>query len=730
MISDDLHPDADPDAADTAGGAEFDDLIALATDLLGARGAGIAVGRHAHARWIAGLHMPPAAGLEALFAATDTDAGALHIATADADPARPGPVLSVAGIALSDPAGQPLGTLCVAGDALPPPAALEPGLRRLARLATRLLERHQLQRRNRIAAQIMQADFSAVVVTDDDGCIAFANRAAQRMFGRGARAMRGTPLAVLFPAHLQGDADAVARFLHAMGEGGPAVPEAVHLRIPGEGDSRRTLEAARCSWRLARGQGIALILRDITDRLQQEDRLRRIALFDPLTGLPNRNGLTEALERLQAGGESRIGLALVDLDHFKAINDTLGHALGDRVLRRAAARLRRALPPGAMAARLGGDEFALAFTGMDVEQAGVALARALDALARPLRLDGHHVHLEASAGLAMSRHDHDDEALHDLLARADLALYKAKGDGHRQVAVFEASMREEVIARRQLDLELRQACARGEFELHYQPQVDLLTGRTVGAEALLRWRHPRRGLLSPVDFIDALAASPAAAEVGGWILRQACLDAARWPQVDGRDVAISINLFPVQVNDGRLQADVDRALADSGLAPNRLELEITESIALRPDDHAALALAALRARGIGLAFDDFGTGFASLSLLQRFPIDRIKIDRSFVRDMLANRDDAAIVRSIVLISRNLDLRVVAEGVEHDDQAQLLRGLGCHGAQGFLYAPALDAAAFDLWLARHFRNPADAPVATSVAAVPDAAAAQPPVHGHG
>ena len=635
------------------------------------------------------------------------------------------PGSSLAGIALSDHTGQPLGTLCVVGDALPPVDTLERGLRRLGRLATRLLERHQLQRRNRIASQIMQADFSAVVVTDDDGRIAFANRAAQRMFGRGARAMRCMPLDVLFPSHLQPDAGIAARFLQSHADATGAAIESVHLRIPGAGDTCRTLEAARCSWRLARGQGIALILRDITDRLQQEDRLRRIALFDPLTGLPNRNGLTEALDRLQAGGESRIGLALVDLDHFKAINDTLGHAIGDRVLRRAAARLRRALPAGAIAARLGGDEFALAFAGLDVEQAGVALARALDALARPLLLDGHHVHLEASAGLAMSRRDHDDEALHDLLARADLALYKAKGDGHRQVAVFEPAMRDEVIARRQLDLELRQACARGEFELHYQPQVDLVTGRTVGAEALLRWRHPRRGLLAPVDFIDALAASPAAAEVGGWILRQACADAARWPQVDGCDVAISFNLFPVQVNDGRLQAEVDRALNDSGLAPHRLELEITESIALRPDDHAALALAALRARGIGLAFDDFGTGFASLSLLQRFPIDRVKIDRSFVRDMLANRDDAAIVRSIVLISRNMDLRVVAEGVEHDDQAQLLRGLGCHGAQGFLYAPALDAAAFDLWLARHFRNPADAPVATPGITMPGAQ-----VHDHG
>ena len=243
MSADDLPPDVDTDTG-TAGGAEFDDLIALASDLLGVRGAGIAVGRGARARWIAALRMPAATGLEAEFAAVDATAGALHVAALEAG-ANAAPGSSLAGIALSDHTGQPLGTLCVVGDALPPADTLERGLRRLGRLATRLLERHQLQRRNRIASQIMQADFSAVVVTDDDGRIAFANRAAQRMFGRGARAMRGMPLDVLFPAHLQPDAGIAARFLQSHADATGAAIESVHLRIPGAGDTYRTLEAAR-----------------------------------------------------------------------------------------------------------------------------------------------------------------------------------------------------------------------------------------------------------------------------------------------------------------------------------------------------------------------------------------------------------------------------------------------------------------------------------------------------
>jgi EAL domain-containing protein (putative c-di-GMP-specific phosphodiesterase class I) len=258
-------------------------------------------------------------------------------------------------------------------------------------------------------------------------------------------------------------------------------------------------------------------------------------------------------------------------------------------------------------------------------------------------------------------------------------------------------MRTEAQHRRLLDIELRRACEDGEFELHYQPQICLSTGLPTGAEALLRWRHPQRGLLGPDKFIDALADSPVGPVVGRWILERACQDAATWPLVRGKRLVVGVNLFPVQLDGERLPGEVDHALARSGLTPAHLELELTETIALRDDGDTAGALANLRARGISVAYDDFGTGYASLSVLQRLPVDRVKIDRSFVRDVLANRGDAAIVRSILLIARNFDLKVIAEGVETPEQAQLLHELGCQEAQGFLYSPALPPLEFGRWL---------------------------------
>jgi EAL domain-containing protein (putative c-di-GMP-specific phosphodiesterase class I) len=261
-------------------------------------------------------------------------------------------------------------------------------------------------------------------------------------------------------------------------------------------------------------------------------------------------------------------------------------------------------------------------------------------------------------------------------------------------------MRTEAIDRRKLDLELRRAERDGEFELHYQPQIELKSGRVAGAEALLRWRHPERGLLMPAAFLDALAISGIATTVGWWILEQACRDATTWPLVDGRPLAVSVNLFPVQFDHEDFLTEVDNALTNSGLAPARLELELTETIALRNDEGCGATLQALRRRGVRVAYDDFGTGYASLSMLHHLAVDRVKIDRGFVRDVMQDRGDAAIVRSILLIARNFDLQVTAEGVESNVQAEFLRALGCNEVQGYLYSPALPALEFDQWLARY------------------------------
>ncbi|WP_133501408.1 putative bifunctional diguanylate cyclase/phosphodiesterase [Cognatilysobacter terrigena] len=722
-VSSSLVPGSAPDAH--AWGDEFDDLAALAARVADAPFAWVALSDgEARARVVArfGLDASLDSALLALGASLSSEVPRLTVPDAldDACFVNESVVAGYPGIrfihaqALLGEHGRHVGTLAVA-DRHPRDAAgrdTVQTLTRVAGLGERLVERQRLQRRNRIATQIMQAGFSAMIVTDEHGQVTLANRAAELLFGIRGRRMRGMPVELLFPTQLQNDALAAHTWLHA--EDGDALlgraPQ-VRLHAFGPNGDVRSLEATRCTWRLGQGHGKAIILRDITDDLAQQATLRQLALYDALTGLPNRTALVEALTARLEATDTPVALALLGLDNFKTINDTLGHAAGDLVLQTTAARLRMALPSNAQVGRFGGDEFGVLFTDIDTVDLPAHLERMLHSVNEPMEISGTPMHLEASVGLAVREDLHSEDSLpnaSELIARADLALYKAKARGGRQWCRYDLGMRREVIDRRMLEVELRRAFARGEFELHYQPQIDLTNGFTFGAEALLRWRHPERGLLSPAAFLDVLAGSALANDVGRWIIRQACRDAASWPEVGGRRIAISINLFPGQVHETDLRHDVDEALRDTGLPAEQLELEITETIALNPDDSASRALAALRDRGVKLSFDDFGTGFASLSMLQRFPIDRVKIDRSFVRDMLDNRGDAAIVRSIVLISRNMELHVTAEGVENHAQAELLRGIGCNAAQGFLYSPALAPQAFEKWLAAQTSNPANAP----------------------
>lgn len=584
------------------------------------------------------------------------------------------------GIALHARDGSRLGTLAAcdgAPRAWPTPGELET-LTRLGRIASELLERRNLERDAVVAAQVSEQAFDGVIVADRHGRVRSCNRAAERLFG--GSGLVGQALLNLFPMRLQADGAGAAAWLGGRGDGSH------HLRILAPDGTPRLLDATRCSWRHGHDHGTTLVLHDVTEASTQRAQLDRLAHYDPLTGLPNRNALLAALE-LHDGAQGW-GVALIALDRFKWINDSLGHAVGDRVLQMLAGRLQVEADQDMCLARIGGDEFAVACSDARLMpaaagSAGTLLQRLLQRLAQPLHVQGHEIQVEASVGVALRADVHVGG---DLLACADLALYRAKAAGGRQERRYQPAMRAEALARRELDLELRRAFAQGEFEVHYQPQIELGSGRTCGAEALLRWRHPRRGLVAAGEFIDALARSSLGVDVGAWVLEQACRDAAHWP--DG-GTPVSVNLFPAQLGE-QLVAQVAGALAASGLAPERLELEITETIALAHDGVGAEALAELRARGVRLAFDDFGTGYASLSMLQRFDIDKVKIDRSFVGDMLANAEDAAIVRWIVMLARNLGLSVVAEGVERSSQADWLRELGCDGAQGFLYAPALAA----------------------------------------
>lgn len=585
------------------------------------------------------------------------------------------------GVALRGRAGQRLGTLAVLAHEpreAPTPAQLET-LASLARIAATLLEQRHLERRALIVSQAGEQAREAVLVGDRHGRVRWQNRAAEQLFGN---QLAGQPLLSLFPLRLQSDQDTAQAWLSGHIEGSQ------HLRIVAPDGSLRLLDATRSTWRYGQDRGVTLVLHDITEAAHQRAQLDRLAHFDPLTGLPNRNALLDALE-----AHPDWGVALIAIDRFKWINDGLGHVVGDRVLQAVADRLQAKADVHICLARVGGDVFAVACSDARLAAAdaaegpgdGAVVPSLVRHLEQTLRVRGHEIDIDVSVGIALRA---DVRGQGDLLASADLALNRAKSAGGHQVCRYQNAMRTDALARRDLDLDLRRAFAHGEFELHYQPQIELGTGRICGAEALLRWRHPQRGMVPASDFIDLLARSPLGAEVGAWVLRRACLDAALWPDPA---TSVSINLFPAQLVES-LVGEVQQALAAAGLPAERLELEITETIALTQDSAGAEALAALRSRGVNLAFDDFGTGYASLSMLRRFRIDRVKIDRSFVSGVLDNEEDAAIVRWILMLARALGLRVVAEGVEDTPQADWLHDHGCEEAQGYLYAPALDATA--------------------------------------
>ena len=441
--------------------------------------------------------------------------------------------------------------------------------------------------------------------------------------------------------------------------------------------------------------------RDMTERKVAEEQLRHLAHFDQLTGLPNRVSLQKDIDKIltvHPGDPARpIAIARLDLEGFKDVNDTLGQPVGDRLLQEVARRL-TSVSGNARVYRLGGDEFVLLLENCgDPLAATDAVETFLKGLTPRFDVDGHQLFVAGSVGLAIAP-AHGANA-HDLLANADLALYDAKASGGRSCRLYVPTLRARAKHRRELDTELRRAYANKEFVLHFQPQVRTSDGAVTGAEALLRWHHPERGILAPGAFIDALCKSAVAIETGRWILVTACRTAASWRAKGLPPIRMGVNLFPAQFRNGSLLQDVEQALSESGLPPEALELEITENIALGREEGTLSSLKALRAKGVGIAFDDFGTGYASLSYLTRFPLTRIKIDRSFIQKIGAQSawEDTAIVRSIIVMGRNLGLEVIAEGVETTAQADFLKTEGCPELQGFLFSKPLPANAFEHYL---------------------------------
>lgn len=440
--------------------------------------------------------------------------------------------------------------------------------------------------------------------------------------------------------------------------------------------------------------------RDITSEVDAQNRIRFLAQHDALTGLPNRTLLTERLQLALAAARRRahgdLALLCVDLDDFKLVNDTLGHAAGDALLCEIAHRMREAVREHDTVARLGGDEFAVVQAETQGWEDAKALAeRLIDRLCEPVEVGGERVHCGASIGISFFPGDGTEAD--ELIRNADLALYKAKAAGRNTFCCYLPAMDEEVRKRRLMEDDLRDALDRNSFILHYQPQVDLLTGRLVGVEALLRLRDRDGGLLAPGSFMPVAERSGMIVRIDRWALREACSQAKAWSDAALLAERIAVNLSAVQLARPDLVADLIDTLEESGLPAHQLALEITESVLLTDTEAVAQTLAAVHALGVELVVDDFGTGYSSLTYLRRFPVQKVKIDLAFVRNVCSNPSDASIARAIISLGHSLGLQVVAEGVEAAEQLDYLRNAGCDQAQGYYIAMPMSSEACEVFL---------------------------------
>ena len=550
-----------------------------------------------------------------------------------------------------------------------------------------ITERRNLeQERDRNSAflrQIIDHIPTQITVKDvRDRRYVLANRVAETQFGMSRDAIVGKTAVDLFPK-------AAADIIAADDEKALRCPDGLFRDIgpwQTQGLGERLITSRRIGIPDQSGETryIINVVDDVTDRRRADEKIAHLAHYDALTDLPNRVLFRERIERelRKTGRGEQFALLYIDVDEFKGINDSLGHHVGDELLKAVAARIRRCIRDTDHVARLGGDEFAVIQTDVaNTNDVVEFVTRIHEAIRQPYECIGHHLTTDASIGIAMAPQDGTD--LDQLIKNADLAMYGAKADGRRTYRFFEPAMDARAKARLTLERDLRQALVDGGFEIHYQPVVDLKCDEVTGCEALLRWHHPERGMISPADFIPVAEDTGLIVELGEWVLRTACAEAATWPD----HVRVAVNVSPVQLKCPTLALKITSALAASGLAANRLELEITEAVLIRDDETALAILHQLRAIGIRIALDDFGTGYSSLSYLKRFPFDKIKIDRCFVSDIAEIDGSSVIVQAVVNIAAAGNMTTTAEGVETLAQKEMLRALGCTEMQGYLFSAA-------------------------------------------
>lgn len=551
-------------------------------------------------------------------------------------------------------------------------------------LQARLHEREQLLRK------IIETEPECVKLLDPDGNILEINPAGLVMLQSDDPGdVIGRPVERFVAPEYQSRLRAATQ---RVASGEPAILE---MEIVGLKGRRRRVEqhAAPLYGHDGRIRSILAVVRDISERADAESQVHYLAHYDLLTGLPNRALFRDRL--LQAMAQAKrsdtlIAVMFLDIDDFKDVNDTLGHAVGDQLLKEITQRIRSCMREYDTVARFGGDEFGIIQTDVQTVEAAADLAeRVLGMLGEPFHIEGHEIHSGASVGMTI--YPFDDAQADALLRNADMAMYKAKREGRNRFQFYVAELNEMVQRRAALERDLRIALQKQQFRLHYQPQLDLTTGRIVGVEALLRWRHPERGEISPAEFIPVAESSGLIMPIGDWVLRTACREARAWQDAGLPPVRVAINLSAMQFRHRNLLDTITSALAESGLEPRWLEVELTESLIMRDVRATIDTLQHLHELGVQIAVDDFGTGYSSLSYLTRFPVSKIKLDKSFVRDV-DKRDGAAIARTVIALGHSLNMKVMAEGVETEYQLRFLREHACNEVQGYYFSRPMSAGA--------------------------------------
>lgn len=556
-----------------------------------------------------------------------------------------------------------------------------------ALLLAEIADRTRAEQALREMATALENAVEGIARLDAEGCFRMVNKAYADMVGYTPEELIGAERSLTVHPD---DLDLMKAAYRRVRESGKSEVEARALRKDGSifykhavmvgiHDERKKLAGHYC------------LMSDITERKQTEERLKQLALYDPLTGLANRKLLDDRLRQALSDADRRermVALLFIDLDHFKHINDSFGHGMGDKLLRAVADQLSAGLRTSDTVARFGGDEFAVVLPNIRHVDEVAAIVQKIQALLdASFTVDGRELHASASIGITLYPLDEGD--VEGLIRNADAAMYHAKESGRNTFRFYTAELHARASRRLALESGLRHALSREEFLLHYQPQLDLRTGRLVGMEALLRWRHPDEGLLPPLDFIPVAEETGLIVPIGEWVLKTACTQIKVWEKLGFPPLRVAVNLSVQQIKHPVLLETVRRVLAETGVEPQYLDLELTES-ALMQGVQATTCIGALDETGVAFSLDDFGTGYSSLSYLKRFPIDHLKIDRSFVRDIATDPNDAAIVKAIIAMARALDMKVIAEGVETSGQLEFLREAGCDMAQGYYFSEPLPA----------------------------------------